>query len=87
VKREKTVTVQIRADRANTIMWIVDRIKKDPNELYYFEAMIDVLESIDEVKDMNLVRSAMLSRVAVKCPWLIDRVVERSAKRAMRRLA
>jgi hypothetical protein len=84
MKREKTVIVQVPADRVDAIMWIVNRIKKDPDERHYYEAMIDVLGSIDDVKDMDLVRSAMLSRVAVQCPWLIDRVVRRAAKRVRR---
>jgi len=57
---------------------VLKRIEKDPDELYYFEALIDVIESVD-TSDRETMRSAMLSRVAVTCPWLLDRVAKRAA--------
>lgn len=85
--RGKTnIRVDVPASRVPVIEGVLKRIEKDPDELYYFEALIDVIESVD-TSDRETMRSAMLSRVAVTCPWLLDRVAKRArgetkAKRA-----
>lgn len=52
---------------------MIRRIESDHNELYYYEALLDVLESVG-CNDIEMTRSALLSRVAARCPWLLDRV-------------
>lgn len=61
-----------------TVEQMLERVRRDPGELTYFEVLVDVVESCD-FKDHEIVRSATLSRVAVTCPWLLECTARRAA--------
>lgn len=76
--RRKTTTFAVPASSAKAFDLVLKRIEKDPDELFYFEDLVDVIESVD-TSDREVMRSAVLSRVAARHPWLLDRVARRAA--------
>lgn len=65
------------ADREAAIAKMLARVEQNPgDELPYFEALVDVIEVID-LLDPHIRASALLSRVAVTAPWILDLVVRR----------
>jgi hypothetical protein len=77
----KTQVVVTTTRREKVIKDVLDRIDRDPEELPYFEVLVEVIEVLDneDLDASEIMRSAMLSRVAVRCPWLLDRVARRAA--------
>jgi hypothetical protein len=70
------------ARRVKLINDVLARMERNPaDEIPYFEALVDLVESLDfaEFNTRELKASAMLSLVAVRSPHILDLVVRRAA--------
>ena len=72
--------VAIPADCEATIAKILDRCERDPDEIAYFTAFVEALEVTESVADLP---SALLSRLAVTAPWMLEAAVARCSARAV----